>query len=492
MIDVLVAGAGPCGLMMGSELRRRGVHARVIDKAATPTTQSRAIGVHARTLEILSDLGGADDLVARGMKVKGAAMRSGTQLLASVDFSGLDTRFPYILCVSQVETEAVLASLLTKHGGSVERTKELATLEQDDDGVTARLADGETIRARFVVGCDGAHSAVRHAIGASFEGHAYPETFVLADVKIMGDFPEEARDVVATWFHEEGVVAVFPLRGERGRLIVTHGEALGDAPTAAGLSALVTKRVGRDVRLEDATWIAPFKIHCRQVGAYRDRRVFLAGDAAHIHSPVGGQGMNTGLQDAHNLAWKLALVCQRAADESILDSYQEERHVIAKSVLTQTDFATKAGTLTGLLAPLRNQVMRFVAGFEPVRRQIAHEASELRVGYPKSPIVEEHGKPRVRAGARLPDELVVAGGREVWLSSLVDGRFATVLAVCCDVPEIPPRLRERMRALTVTVKDGSHFSSPSLSVVRPDLYVGFASAPGDPRALLRWLDTIYR
>ncbi|HUJ58441.1 MAG TPA: FAD-dependent monooxygenase [Kofleriaceae bacterium] len=549
-LDALVVGAGPTGLALAGELLRRGLSVRVIDKAAAPTTQSRAIGVQARTLEIFDDLGIADDLVARGNRVEGATMLAGAHPFIEVDFEALDTRFPFILCVSQVETEAVLAALLARRGGAVERSCELVALHQDATGVDAVVrgpGGDETIRASWIVGCDGAHSAVRHAIGGTFAGHSYEETFVLADVHADWDV---SRRRVETHFADDGAVACFPLGGDHWRIILTAADALPDPPTLEVVRAVVERRLGRPAALRDAGWISSFRIHCRQVERYREGRAFLCGDAAHIHSPVGGQGMNTGIQDAHNLAWKLALVARGRGRPALLDSYHAERHAIGRRVLAQTDLATRLGLARGLAASIRNQVARFVTSFEPVRSKLARDAAELTVGYPQSPIVGEHVRSILVArlgsaeaaesptlashrafaagpgpGARAPDGAIAHAGGATRLGELrrgdaftlllFDGRSATpdgyaaqaalagrirarwgdlvrvhVVTPRAERPhELPAELDViHDRAGELEARYGAH--SDCLYLVRPDLYVGFRSQPASGAALDEHLATI--
>ncbi len=541
ILDVLVVGAGPTGLMLGGELLRRGLHVRVVDKAPEATTLSKALGVHARTLEIFEDLGIADELIARGMRVTGATMRSGKQIIVAMDFAGLATRFPFILCVPQVDTEAVLASNLERRGGRVERALELVSLQQDQTGVDAvvRGAGGdEQVRARWIVGCDGAHSTVRHALGATFEGHAYDETFALADVQLEWDLEP---DRVATFFAADGVVALFPLPGGRWRIIATGAEALGDQPTLDDMRALVERRVGEPVSMHDPRWITTFKVNCRQVERYVHGRAILAGDAAHVHSPIGGQGMNTGIQDAHNLAWKLALVARGHARDELLESYHAERHEIGRHVLRETDFATKLGMLKGISGSLRNQVARFVTSFEPVRHHIARDAAELTIGYHSSPIVGERASSMLAArighvetaetptvgshlafargpkpGTRLLDvELVSADGNTTRLVDLCRGDAFTVLlfdgrsgtadgdaALVALVRRVRATWGEHVRVHVVTPRAGlslgddvnvvldtseaeSHYGSQSecAYIVRPDLYIGFRCQPVDADAV---------
>ena len=285
----------------------------------------------------------------------------------------------------------------------------LTGLVQDGQGVTATLerADGTTERARvgWLVGCDGAHSTTRHALGLPFEGIAYEEPFVLGDVRIAWELPD---DETHAFISSEGLIAALPLPRGRWRLI-----ADGDLPTPTieDIAPLLRERGAPKAQLSDAGWIAPFRIHRRIVPRYREGRVFLAGDAAHIHSPVGGQGMNTGIQDAHNLGWKLALVASGAASASLLDSYDTERRPIAASTLQSTDLATKVITLRNPVArEIRNRLAGILSGLEVVQSRMLAQASEVAVGYRGSPIVDEHRSSVARAtvGMRVGEKPTLA------------------------------------------------------------------------------------
>ena len=553
-VDVLVVGAGPTGLTVTSELLRRGLSVRTIDQAEAPTTLSKAIAVHARTLEIAQDMGVADELISRGVKLLGATMWSKEERLANVDFAGADTLYPFVLSISQAETEAVLTSLLIKQGGSVERQKKVTRVREEHDAVVADVANlaaesTETIRAKWLVGCDGAHSMVRKAIGASFEGHPYEDVFVLADVKIDWDI---ARDRVTTFFDDDGIAACFPMKDDRWRVIIAV-PAETTEPTLALVEAITAKRAGRPAPMSDANWVAAFKIHCRQVDRYRKGSIFLAGDAAHIHSPAGGQGMNTGIQDAHNLAWKLALVHQKKGQDVLLDSYTIERHAVGAALLRTTDFATKVGTLKSpALVNVRNHVAKFLTGFDPVRRKIIEALSELSVSYDSSPLNSEHTSPLLAArlgetadgetptvgtrlafqagpapGARAPDGDVRLGDDRVRLSSLwgktkftlllFDGQSSSadgydeLQQIATDTRKkwgdhvsiyvVTPRA-DRPKELTddilVLHDDGQELEvrygarTECLYLLRPDLYVGFRSQPADGRELAAYLDTLLR
>ncbi|UJR85007.1 FAD-dependent oxidoreductase [Sandaracinus amylolyticus] len=555
--DVLVVGAGPTGLTMACELARRGLAVRVIDRAAAASTHSKAIAVHARTLEIFEDVGIVEDLIARGLVLRGITMWAGSEVIVSAGFEELDTRFSYLLSVSQAETEAVLAAKLESLGVKVERGTSLVSFRQDGTGVTATLRanDAEsTLRAAWLVGCDGAHSTVREKLELPLEGTTYDERFVLADVTIRWDTRD---DRISTWFAEDGVVACFPLPGGRWRVIASapaSDETEAD-PTLEEVQAIFDRRTATGGVLGDATWLARFRIHCRQVAHYRDDRVFLAGDAAHVHSPVGGQGMNTGIQDAHNLAWKLAMVHRGEARGLLLDSYEQERHAIARSVLKGTDLATKVGTLKNSVArALRNEVARHLVGLEVVQQRIAREVSELAVGYQSSPIVREdkmsmlqarigsaaggetptlgtmrefeHGP---HAGSRAPDGRVTVAGSSGTkrLAEILDGRAWTLLLFdgrhesdagyerytkLCD--RVASRWGASVRAFVVTPRatrpaklpesvpvlldpDGDlekryGATSECAYLIRPDLYVGYRGQPIDEAKLDAYLRSILR
>jgi 2-polyprenyl-6-methoxyphenol hydroxylase-like FAD-dependent oxidoreductase len=393
---ILVVGAGPVGLMAACELRRRGADVRIVDCAEAPTDKSKALGVHARTLELLDSMGLVDRFLAAGRQIHGTNAFADGKRIVHVEFHDIDSPFPIVLAVAQADTERLLRERLAELGGAVERCLKLVALVQDDAGVTATLErpDGEreTARVPWLIGCDGAHSAVRHALGLSFDGVPYEERFVLADVRMDCALPD---DEVSAYLAPDGLAALFPLPGGRWRIIA---DSPLEQPTADDVMRLVSARGVPPLAIRETNWIASFRIHRRIVPHYRVGRCFVAGDAAHIHSPVGGQGMNTGMQDAFNLAWKLALVVQGTARPSLLDSYETERRPVAAATLAGTDLATKVVTLRNPVArEVRNRLAGLLSSLEIVQRRMLAQASEVAVDYRASPLVDEHRAPVARA-----------------------------------------------------------------------------------------------
>ncbi|WP_197373510.1 FAD-dependent monooxygenase [Mycolicibacterium baixiangningiae] len=406
--DVLVVGAGPVGLVAACELARRGVTVRIVDKLPAPTDESRAIAVHARSLDMFARMGIVDELVATGVTSTGMTMLSNGTELFHVQFGGVDSAYPFSLLTPQTETERVLTDRLTGLGVTVDRGAELLALTQSEESVRATLgrADGteETVEARWVVGADGAHSTVRHLVGTRLQGSFQGERFILGDCDADSDFGTES---MFTIFAPQGPVITMPMRNGRHRLMAqvhdAEGTPLNLHPTQENLQRILDERVG-GIRIIKSHWLTCFEIHHGQVPQYRHGRVFLAGDAAHIHSPAGGQGMNTGMQDAFNLAWKLATALRGDGGPALLDSYHAERHPVAEKVIGFSGFLTKAGTLSGGPRVVRNALMRVFGNIPAVGNRMASVVEEIGVGYPDSPAVLDR-RPRrskIVAGQHLP------------------------------------------------------------------------------------------
>ena len=396
----LVVGAGPTGLTMACVLTMHGVPCRIIDQAEARTTTSKAIAVQPRSLEVWESLGVLDDALAAGRRLHGANVYSGNKRLVHVGFDGADSPYAFILSLPQAESERILEKRLEALGVRVERRTRLASISDVDDGVIATMQSpqGETrALSPWMIGCDGAHSTVRKLLGVPFEGSKLDEAFVLGDLSIDWALPD---DEVHTFFSPEGLLAAIPLPGERRWRVVadvSQSSTTPPAPDLAALEALITARTGVPLHASDVGWTSGFCIHRRIVPSYRHGRVFLAGDAAHVHSPAGGQGMNTGMQDAWNLGWKLGLVHHGAGRPSLLDSYSVERHPIAAATLQGTDLATRVVTMrSAVTRELRDRIGGFLVNLEPVQQRMIAAATELSLDYRKSPIVSEHRLPLAR------------------------------------------------------------------------------------------------
>ncbi|MEO6870708.1 MAG: FAD-dependent monooxygenase [Chthoniobacterales bacterium] len=405
----LVVGAGPVGLTMACELARHGVRCRIIDQARERSQTSKALGIFPRTLEVFQTMGLADRFLAAGQRLRGLTVHHGAETLAQVELSTVPSPFPFALSLPQSETERLLLEQLSSLGIQVERETSLTNLEQTSEAVhaTLRHADGqlETCTTPWLIGCDGAHSTTRHALGFEFEGAQYDESFILADVRIETSL---ARDRIQLFLSDDGLLGAFPFGGKRWRIVAnippeSRQESLPEV-TLDEVQSLTNRRGMTEARLSDPAWLSRFHISHRKVRDYRKLRVFLAGDAAHIHSPAGGQGMNTGIQDAFNLAWKLALVVRGRAPAQLLASYQAEREPVARGVLNLTDRITRMATMRNSVAQnVRDFLLPMVSRIDLVAEKMAEQLSELKVNYRHSAIVENHGAGRPRAGERAPD-----------------------------------------------------------------------------------------
>ncbi len=372
--DVLVVGAGPSGLTLAASLVSRGVATTVVDRQAAGANTSRAAVVNARSLEVLEGLDVARRLVKEGIEAPRFSIRDGARTLIPIDFGSLPTEYPYSLMVPQSTTERVLLDRLVELGGSVVRPKALTTIDQDADGVTATFDDGGVIRARYVVGADGLHSTVREQAGIGFEGGAYEESFILADVRLSGDVP--ADEVILYWA-TAGLTVVAPLPGDIYRIVAPVADA-PETPSAAYVQDILdTRGAGKGhITVTEVIWGSRFRIHHRVADSFRAGRLLLAGDAAHVHSPAGGQGMNLGLQDAVALSEALAAVLAGGPD-TLLDEYSAARRPIARSVVSITDRMTRLATLPRILRPLRNIAFSIVGRIPAANRALAWRLSGL-------------------------------------------------------------------------------------------------------------------
>jgi 2-polyprenyl-6-methoxyphenol hydroxylase-like FAD-dependent oxidoreductase len=498
-IDVLIAGAGPTGLMLACELERHGIRARIIDRNAAPATTSRALAVQARTLELFQKLGLSEVMVANGRTARHAVFYVHRKPRVAADFSDIDvhdTPFAMILLTSQVETERALTTRLEERGITIERSVELQRYEERDGGVQVELkhADGtiELVQARYLAGCDGAHSAVRHGSGLAFNGAAYAQEFILGDMLVDWDMPQ---DQLTLFTGKRGILVCFPL-AEKGllRLIASRADATSDGPepTVADFEQVFAEMTPYRPNLHDPRWLARFRLHHRVVERYSKGRVFLAGDAAHIHSPAGGQGMNTGIQDAANLAWKLALVLHGNASETLLDSYDAERRPVGERLLRVTDrMFTLATSPKRATRMLRDLMMSYVAPRIVNRRKLRTRAfrflSQLAIAYRTSPIVSESANlgdaafaAGPRAGERAPDAPLQLEGRDTTVFAETTAARHHLLMFgagrvelprgsesLVDVVHVPPNADVARQRYGVT--------NVATYLIRPDGYIAYRS-----------------
>jgi 2-polyprenyl-6-methoxyphenol hydroxylase-like FAD-dependent oxidoreductase len=495
--DVLLVGAGPTGLMLANQLVRRGVRALIIDRHAGPSLQTRALGVQARTLEIYAQLGIVDRALELGKRGNGANLWAQGRKMARVPLGDAGrnvTPYPYILVLGQDDNERIMGDKLRDLGTSVQWNTELVGLAQDEGQVTATLkgTDGatRTITAKWVAGCDGAHSAVRGLTGIEFPGAPYEHVFFVADTEATGSM---VPDEVNIYFWREGFHLLFPMRGTdhwrvvgivppdlRGKDQVKFGDVIPSLRNEAGAA----------LSFKACSWFSTYRIHHRSAARFRDRRCFLLGDAAHIHSPVGAQGMNTGLQDAYNLAWKLALVVKNQAKAALLDSYEEERLPVARRLLNTTDRGFRLVVSDTWLAGLfRTKILaRFAAfalSFGPIQRIAFRTVSQTGIHYRNGALSKSLDD--------LPGSAPRGGDRFPWLhlkfrpAGPVEDSFATfddmhfhLIAIGQPAPsEAALGARDLLRIHAIPDDPANEaelaragIPRPSFYLVRPDGHVG--------------------
>ncbi|ORW40779.1 hypothetical protein AWB90_22935 [Mycobacterium paraense] len=398
--EILIVGAGPTGLVLAAELARSGVIPRVIDAGKAEVKESRAVAVAARSLELLDDLGIAAAALQRGIPLRRLNFHQDSTALAELDLTALDSPFPIDLVLPQWQTVELLRDKVEKLGVEVEWETRLASFRPDDGVVTAEIVHpggrSERFSTGWLIGCDGAHSTVRTAAGIGWETADLRRNFILGDVAADWDIP---RDCFHVWFAKTGLVAVFPMPGGYWRIITNAAD--DHPPGRPGLidfAANVGERTPLDPRLRDLQWSSAFVAREGLAMQFRSGRVLLAGDAAHSHSPIGGQGMNTGMQDAYNLGWKLALVVADRRDPRLLDSYQSERRPVASSVINATSTATRVATGNALVARrVRRHALRLFGELNTAQQKFSNALGEHLVNYRNSALVYEHwvnAKPR--------------------------------------------------------------------------------------------------
>jgi 2-polyprenyl-6-methoxyphenol hydroxylase-like FAD-dependent oxidoreductase len=534
-IPVLVVGAGPTGLTVANELARHGAAVRIIDRDPAPHVTSRALVVMPRTLEIFDDIGVVDEAVEVGNPVSGLTITFKDKKVV-FDVEGMltgpqnYTAYPRLRTLSQHDTERILTESLANRGVQVERGRALTDLTQDGEAATVSLRghDGsvETVRCRWVIGCDGAHSAVRRAAGIPFEGKTYTDEFIMADAELDWEL---AHGPLYGFPSPAGIFAAFSMPGENRYRIFGNVKPGPEGPSAEyseptheEFQAMLDQRVGFGAKVVKEHWVTRYRVHSRNVPRYREGHVFLVGDSAHVHSPAGAQGMNTGIGDAYNLAWKLALVERGVADESLLDSYHAERHPVGVQLLKTTDrlFSAIAGQnplsriARGRIAP---QIATRVLTRPSVRRWFVGTLAQLRIHYPHSPLNAEDGnrwRDAPAPGERARDADVLIDGEPGRVYDVFRGTHHTVLLftglddgarpavqLCRIADEIERSYPGLVRARVVSAERfadhqaalgdpdrSAHrqygIDSASAFVIRPDKHVGYRGRPVDAEQIM--------
>ena len=502
--DVLICGAGPTGLMLALRLARSGVRVRIVDAAAEAGTTSRALVVHARTLEFYGQMGLAEEFLAEAVPFAAVNLWVGGRQVGHVAFGDIGkglSPFPYMVVCPQDRHERFLIEHLRQAGVEVERSTELLDFTQEPDQVRARLknakGDEETCAAAYLAGCDGARSRVRKVLDTGFPGGTYSRAFYVADVEARGPVMNGELHVA---LDDADFLGVFPLQGGRtARLIGTvrvEQEKAREGLRWDDVGRAAAERMGIDV--ERVNWFSTYRVHHRVASRFQQGRVFLLGDAAHVHSPVGGQGMNTGIGDAVNLAWKLAEVVQGRALASLLDSYEPERIAFARRLVATTDRAFVAATGSGRLARLVRMrivplVLPVLVRFSAVRRLMFRTVSQTAINYRGSRL-SAGSLGVVHGGDRLPwveldgstpakDNFAVLDGRQ-WQVH-VYGLPGPGVAEACQRERLPLHAFEWRPAMR---KAG--LTRNALYLVRPDGYVALADAGKSPATVARYMEAI--
>jgi 2-polyprenyl-6-methoxyphenol hydroxylase-like FAD-dependent oxidoreductase len=509
--DVLIVGAGPTGLALACQTIRFGIDFRIIDKKEGTTPHSKAIGVQARTLEIYEQMGLADDLIGMGTIAEKIRMFAGGKIRGEAVFAEIGkglSPYPFVLLVEQGLHEKLLYDHIRSKGGDVIWNARLERFTQDENGVTAQITneDGaaETIEAKFLVGCDGAKSIVRKSLGLEFSGSTFERMFYVADVEL--DW-EHGHKAVQVFLMRNSLLAFFPMVGERRyRIVGTFPEEF-----AKDEGDILYEEIEERIRLDseinlditNVNWFSTYKVHTRHVDKFSVGRCFLAGDSAHIHSPAGAQGMNTGIQDGYNLAWKLAMVLGGHSDAGLLETYNEERLPNAK-ILTQTTdrFFGLVASPNPILVLLRIYVFPYVANlvlsFDLVKRFVFPRISQIAINYRGRSLSEQHGNFNIKAGDRMP--WFEIEGSSIY-DRLREPKFHLVV-ITDGVTEIPPLPEDLMQAwsglidstvldITDVISDIFGTRKAFFLILRPDNHIGLISDRFSPDLVRQYLSKFY-
>ena len=501
---VLICGAGPTGLVAAISLIRSGIDVQLIDAASEPSPLSKAAVIWRRTLEVLHDSVPSTRFVESGRVMDGIQLEADGRILRRVDFPRDSAAFPPGVLLPQADTERILTEVLADLGGEIRRGVRLKNFESVDGRVRVTMEDGDDHRVEdfdWLIGADGAHSAVRHTLGIDFPGKAIDRRWLLADLDFEDSGPE---DRVRMFVGRQGMAGLFPYGHGRWRLIADGGpidlESPRRDPDLAEIESEIRKRTAIEWKIDSAPWLAEFRVNERQVESCRHGRVLLAGDAAHVHSPAGGQGMNTSIQDGVNAAWKLAMVMRGEACDGLLDTYQDERHPVGAEVVRNSGRALKFATDRRFPAMFfKRRILPLILGIGAIRRKLVQGLSEIDIDYRKGPLAE--GRRDGWIGRRLPDLPLEVGGASVYES--IDTTGFTILAFnentfieggAWDRAILAAGSKVRVvrtapsHGQAGTLRREMDMSADDIAVVRPDTYLGPVTS--DPDQVVRWFEAL--
>lgn len=520
--QVLIVGAGPTGLMMACLLARQGIAFRIIDKKSEHTSASNATWIQTRTIELLDQLGIADRFIKVGHACDGINLYADGKHVSKLSLKNLNSIFPFILMMPQSKTEKLLEEYLNELNHQVERSLELIDVKSDKESAVSSIkhADGrmEIIKTDWLIACDGANSVIREKCGFHFPGKDLTEQFVVADAKI--DFSYMPKDEIHFFFDPGTVLAAFPLGSDKYRLAANlHLDSPRKIFTEREIIEIVQERAHGSYYVTNVEWISMFWIHSKLVKAMRKNTIFLVGDAAHIQSPAGGQGMNTGMQDAYNLAWKLALVIEGKAKPSLLNSYQTERYPVVKEIVEENEHFTKMALFDKNFLPKLHTFSQQLAKKENVKyaAKVGNKLTQLDIQYKDSTIIEYGRLTMPKPGERAPDVFVDHTSLYHFLSSALYTVFLFTGASANEkkiekLRNLQKHLEEDYSHLLKTyivstkeltnsinviedvngnIHEAYKIKKPAICIIRPDTYIAYYSQDLNLESIVNFFRHIY-